>query len=94
MTQEYPPADPPSGPPRKIWSVVSFGHPKPRSAVASYSHPRCSKVFESSHETGESFLLQAIHNPDPYTCSACHRILASILWESSFEAFDARPRAG
>ena len=94
MTQEYPPADPPSGPPRKIWSVVSFGHPKPRSAVVLFSHPRYSEVFESSHETGEPSLQQAIHNPYSYTCSACHHILASILWESSFEAFDARPHAG
>ena len=59
-----------------------------------FSHPRYSEVSESSHETDALSLQDPIHNPDLDACSVCHHILASILWESSFVAFDARPHAG
>ena len=90
------PVDPPSIHPRKTASDDILDHPRlcSASALIWFDYPSCSEDGESSHETSGLSGPGAIRNPDLDAWSNPYHSWASNLLESSFQASDARLRAG
>jgi len=88
------PVDPPSIHQGKNASDGALDHPRLCYELIWFDCPSCSEGGESSHETSGLSEPGPIRNPFLDAWSNPYHSWASIRWESSSQASDARLRAG